>query len=345
MNAKDLLNMDLQTAIQLLLRGWRWWIDELSGMLPLEWRERLSRKSHVVAEIEGDTLVYRKEESGTPLAERPRGPVKFLMPANRVLLRRLDLPLLPMSDVRRMVALDIDRLTPFQADQVYFDAEVTARDPESGRQQVTLGFLPRDTANKFLDYARQNNLQPAAIGVAPRDGVVHDFDFLSAMRDAHGGDAAQRRSLYWWAAAGVLLVLNLALLTWRDTNRLDELRQAVEAQQAPVSVALRTREKVDRETARRADLLAKKQRSSPLPVLEAVTKAMPQDAWVKRFEWNGRAVHVIGYRKTSSDILARLEASPVLRNARSLITEVRNSDAAASQQFDMSAERQTGGGR
>jgi Tfp pilus assembly protein PilN len=79
-------------------------------------------------------------------------------------------------------------------------------------------------------------------------------------------------------------------------------------------------------------------------VLDAVTKAVPQDAWVNRFEWNGRTVHIRGQRKTSNDILARLEASPVLRNARSLAAEVRN-DPNANQQFDMQADRQFGGRR
>jgi hypothetical protein len=55
-------------------------------------------------------------------------------------------------------------------------------------------------------------------------------------------------------------------------------------------------------------------------------------------------VHIKGIRKTSPDLLARLEASPVLRNARSLVTEVRN-DPTANQQFDMQADRQFGGPR
>jgi Tfp pilus assembly protein PilN len=164
------------------------------------------------------------------------------------------------------------------------------------------------------------------------------------MREAQGGDAAQRRSLYWWGGAAALLILNLALLTYRDSSSLDDLRQTVEAQQAPVTVALRTRDKVDHEIARRADLLDRKQKTSPLPVLDAVTKAVPQDAWVSRFEWNGRTVHIRGQRKTSNDILARLEASPVLRNARSLVSETHN-DPAAIPQFDMQADRQFGGAR
>lgn len=346
MNAKDLMNMDMATAIRWLLHGWRWWIDELMTMLPPQWRERLTHRGHVVAEInKSGSLTYRNGENSEPLATKPRGPIKFLMPAGQVLMRELELPLLPMSDVKRMIALDIDRLTPFRQDQVYFDAEILTRDQESGRQQVALGVLPRATAAKFLDYVRDHNLQPAAIGVASIAGVASpNFDFLSAMRDAEGGDVAQRRSLYWWGGAAVLLVLNIALLTYRDSSNLDELRQTVEAQQAPVTVALRTRDKVDHETARRAELLDRKQKSSPLPVLDAVTKAVPQDAWVSRFEWNGRMVHIRGQKKTSNDILARLEASPVLHNARSLATEVRN-DPNANQQFDMQADRQFGSAR
>jgi general secretion pathway protein L len=346
MNAKDLLNMDMESASRLLLQFWRWWTDELMSMLPPEWRERLTKRSHIVAEVRGNDLIYRNEENGSLLAAKPRGPIKFLIPSDQVLLRQIDLPLLPLSDVKRMVALDIDRLTPFQVDQVYFDADVVSRDQESGRQQVAVGVLPRTTAEQVLGFVRERDLVPAAIGVAARNGTAApNFDFLSAMRDAQGGDAAQRRSLYWWGAAAALLVINIGFLTYRDSSRLDELRQTVESQQAPVNIALRTRDKVEHEAARRTLLLQSKQRTSPLPVLNAVTQVLPQDAWVSRFEWNGRTVHIRGQRKTSNDILARLEASPVLRNARSLSSETRNNEGAVVQQFDMQADRQFGGSR
>jgi len=346
MNAKELLNMDMEQAVQLLLRAWRWWIDELMAMLPPEWRERVTRRSQNIAELRGNALVYRDEQNGQVLQARPRGAIKALMPADQVLIREMELPLLPMSDVKRMLALDIDRLTPFQPEQVFFDAAVVARDQEAGRQRITLGVALRASVESFLENLRAHSLEPAAIGVASRRGFSgQDFDFLAAMHEANGGDAAQRRSLYWWIGAAALLVVNLALLTYRDSNSLDQLRQTVETQQGPVGVALRTRERVDREAARRAALLQSKSQSAPLPVLDAVTQAMPQDAWVRRFEWNGRSVHVTGSRKTSTDIIARLEASPVLRNAHSLTTTTRNDPAAITQQFDLTADRETGAQR
>ncbi len=347
MNFKDILNLDMASAAQLLLQFWRWWTDELLGMLPPEWRERLTRRSHVVAQVRSGAIVYSNAESGAVLPVKPRGPIKFLIPSNQVLVRELDLPLLPLSDVKRMMALDIDRLTPFQADQVYFDADVVSRDPENGRQQVALGVLKRTTADQVFGFMRENGLVPAAVGVTTLNGTpAPDFDFLSAMRDAQGGDAAHRRSLYWWIAAAVLLIANIGFLAYRDSSNLDELRSTVEAQQVRVNVALRTRDKVSREAARRAALLQSKEHMSPLPVLDAVTKAIPQDAWVSRFEWNGRTVHVRGQRKTSNDILARLEASPVLRNARSLSGETHASgDPGTVQPFDMSADREFGGSK
>jgi len=346
MNFKDIANMDMETALQWLLLGWRWWINELTAMLPPQWRALLARRSRVVAEFDGGAIVYRKEGSSEILPAKPRGRIRFLMPPGQVLTRQMDLPLLPMSDIKRMLALDIDRLTPFHADQVFFDAEIITRDQDSGRQQVALGVLPRSVVAQTMADVREHNLQPASLGMAVREGSIGSgFDFLAAMRETQGGDAAQRRSLYWWGAAAGLVALNLLLFGYRDSNNLDQLRQTVEAQQAPVAVAVRTRDKVDREAARRAALLESQARTSPLPVLDAVTRAMPPDAWVKRFEWNGRTVHVTGTRKTSPDIIARLEASPVLRNARSLSNDTHTADAAASQQFDLTADRERGSAR
>jgi general secretion pathway protein L len=340
MNAKELLNMDMETATRWLLHFWRWWTGELASMLPAGWRERLIRRSRITAEMKGGTLLYRNAETGQVIGAKPRGRVTFLMPSGQVLIREMELPLLPMSDVKRMLALDIDRLTPFQPEQVYFDADIVSRDQEAGRQQVALGVMRRDTATAILTDVQAHDLVPAAVGVKARDGgTAPSFDFLAAMRDAEGGGAAQKRSLYWWAGAAALLVFNFAILTWRDTSNLGQLREAVQSQAGPMKVALRIRERVDGEAARRAELLDAKEKLSPLPVLDAVTAAMPMDAWVRHFEWNGKTVHIIGARKTSQDILARIEASPYLRNAKSLSTDNRT-DAQGYQPFEMTAERE-----
>ena len=343
MNFKDILNTDHEAIVQWLLHAFRWWVDELIGMVPPHWRDRLLKRTSVVAEFHDSGIVYRDESSAEPLPAKPRGSVKVVMPAGKVLTRQIDLPILPMSDIKRMVALDLDRLTPFRADQVLFDTEVIARDEETGRQQILLGVLPRSAAAMVMERAHANDIEPAAIGVS-RFGHPSSLNFLPPLREAEGGTAARQRATYWWAAAAILMGFNLFLLSYRDASALDQLREAVESQQAPVSVAMRLRDKVEREAARRAALLKQQRQNSPLQVLDAVTQAMPNGAWVERLEWNGRTVHIRGFRKDTPNLLAKLEASPLLHNARSLTSDPRAA-LAASGSFDLAADRRMERGR
>lgn len=339
MNFKDLLSTDHEAIIQWLMQAFRWWVDELSTMVPPEWRDRFLKRNSILAEFGDREIVYRKGDTGELLAERPRGSVKVVLPEHAVLTRQLELPALPMSDLKRMLALDLDRLTPFKADQVLFDAEIVGRDEEKGRQEILLGVLPRNSAEGILERARANALEPASISVSPGKGLSPKLDFLPAIREAAGGTAARRRAAYLWVAAGVLLVFNLFMLSYRDANATDQLREAVESQQSPVTVAMRLRDKVQKEAAQRATLLKQKKQNSPLPILEAVTNALPNGVWVSRFEWNGKTVHIRGVQKDTPDLLAKLEASPLLRNARSLTTDPHAAEA-SSGAFDLALDRQ-----
>ncbi len=339
MNFKDLLNTDHEAIIQWLLHAFRWWVDELLGMVPTEWRDRFLKRSATIAEVTEAGVVYRDEQSGEVLQEKPRRSVKVAMPAGQVLLRQIDLPILPASDLKRMVALDLDRLTPFKADQVLFDSEIVSRDEERGRQQVTIGVIPRQAAIRTLELSRANNIEPAAIGVSAGPGTPSALDFLPALRDIEGGSAARRRATYIWIAAGVLLAFNLFMLTWRDASATNQLREAVESQQSPVTVAMRLRDQVQKEASRRATLLRLQKQNAPLPVLEAVSQALPEGAWAEHYEWNGRTVQVRGFRKDTPDLLAKIEASPLLRNARSLSSDPRAA-MATSGSFELAADRE-----
>jgi len=269
--------------------------------------------------------------------DKPRGAVKLLLPPTAVLTRQIELPILPASDVKRMVALDLDRLTPFRADQALFDTEIVGRDEARGKQTILIGVMTKAAIARALDHARAHHLEPAAIGLAAAG--AGSFDFLSALREAEGGSALRRRTSYWWVAAAVLLGFNLFMLSYRDAAATNQLRESVESQQAPVSVAMRLRDKVQKEAVRRAILLKQKKQNSPLPILEAVTETLPNDAWVERFEWNGKTVHIRGQRKDTSNLLAKLEASPVLRNAHSLASDARTAPASAGS-FDLAADRE-----
>ncbi len=342
MNIKDILNADVETVGWWIRQGFVWWIDELVSVLPETWRARFSRGTGTIVEF-NDDLTLREDGTALPDAPRAKRNVTIALPLSKVLTRTLEYPLLPLADIRRMVALDIDRLTPFREEAVFYDLEVIQRDQQNERQKILLGVLPRATVTQALSRAEANDLVPSAIGAMGNAGSNIHFDFLPAARNAQG--AGRMKMSYWWAAVGVLAVANIGLLVFRDSSDLEALRQNVESQRATVAVALRLRGKVAAESERRAELLAEKKHNDPLFVLNAVSKALPTNAWAQRFEWNGQTVHIAGYRNGTADLLTPLETSNALHNAHEIGSSMQAPKDKTTKPFDIAADVKPGAAR
>jgi general secretion pathway protein L len=349
MNIKDLLNADLQTVSQWIRQGLTWWADELVALVPIQWRKRFAARPNVVVEF-GEQEISARGAGGRAvdleaLTSRERDNATVVLPLRNVLTRVLDYPLLPLADARRMIALDIDRLTPFRADAVFFDVELVRRETDKARQQLLLGVVPRDVLSDIMTRARALGLHPLAIGASGGAGSNIHFDFLPALRGAGRASGARGRVPYWWVAVGVLMAVNVALLSYRDSSDIDTLQQNVDSQQGPVQVALRLRAKIGAEADRRTALIQRQANSAPLRIIAAVTKALPQNVWTQRFEWNGQSVHLAGYSNGPADLLRALEKSPLLHNARTMSGAVQRPRANGTQPFEVVADARKGAAR
>ena len=127
MSLKDILNTDM-TSLGAWARGRvSWWVEELAGMVPANWRPRSARPS-LVAQPNPDGS-FRLHKDGVPIAAAPgESRVDLVLPQGAVLAREIDLPLLSPKDTQHLVALDIERLSPMRAEAIFFDTEVIARD-------------------------------------------------------------------------------------------------------------------------------------------------------------------------------------------------------------------------
>ena len=323
MTLQELLNSDMRSIGGLLRQGLAWWIDELSSLLPSAWREGLSSRPKLLARIVAPRgWCFWKD--GRPVdadvvSRRARGRVGLILPADAALVRELRFPRLPLADVRRMVALDIDRLSPLRPDLIHFDVAVVDRDAGAGTQSIVLGVLPRTAAARWLEAAGGEGLVPVALGVALDDGSpAHRFDFLPAVRAAAGEPVGGPARRYWWAAALALLVVNVAVLVVRDMADVSRLRRTVASQHATVGAALQLRHRVEAEDSRRRELVARGVRSDPLHMLNALTLAIPATAWVQHLEWNGQGLRIVGFKAADVDMPAAIRGSPAFTNPRAL---------------------------
>jgi len=340
---QELLNsdMDLATLAAVARQGFAWWIEELASMLPAGLRARLSSQPRVLAEPL-DTGGWRVWRDGNLVEMGPTPTVKetvgILLPTSQVLVREVPAPRMPSADVRRMLSLDIDRLSPLAPELIHFDMEVIDRDSGEGKQTVSVGIVPRTTALALVERARAQGLKPATLGVKTGgEPIAQRFDFLPAVLEAAGEKQKTGLGVYLWGAVAALFVINLAVLVGRDMADVASLRHLAEAQRPAVSAALRLRGRVEAEEARRGDLVNRGQKNEPLRMLSILTQAIPSGAWVQHLEWNGQALHIVGFAAADVDMAAAIRGTGAFANPRSLTVE-QTTGAASVRPFDITAD-------
>ncbi len=111
-----------------LSRGFSWWTGELTSLLPARLASGERRaKADLVAVVNGGTLVTTipplKDASGgeadilDKISQRARqGPfrVKVRVPLAECLVRPMTLPKAAVKDIDRIMALELERVTPFR---------------------------------------------------------------------------------------------------------------------------------------------------------------------------------------------------------------------------------------
>jgi general secretion pathway protein L len=333
----ELLSADVNTIWPWARSGIAWWLGELAAMLPAPARAAFEMRPSLTAEplAEGG---YRLTRHGRTVMQspgatgRPR-PVTLRLPRDAALIRQAPAPPVADRDLRRMLQLDIDRLTPFRAEQVFVDVIPG----EAGSRTALVAAIPRERAIEALQQAVASGLDPRALGVDGATPAELALDFLPRMREAKAAPSRGVSPALVWSVVAALVLANLAVAIGRDMLRLHDLRQQIEAQQPQVADAQALRRKVLSETRRRSDILRRRATGDPLRVVDALTAALPPGVWVDRLAWDGKSVRIGGYRQEQIDVAAALRGAPQVSNLRNSGTEILTRQAAGLP-FDLTAD-------
>ncbi len=335
MAVADFLNADMATVGAHLRAGAAWWVDELAAMIPRALRSGDAR-ARTVALLSGPEPIFLRD--GRRLASPPAGgKVVIALPRVAALVREVVLPRLPRADTRRLLALDLDRLTPLDPASAVFDFQTATGDAPTGRQSVRLAVVTRTTANAALARAADLGLSPLALAIDEGAGAVC-FDFLPALADAGARRPPWTDPRNWWLAAALLLLANIGFAVWRDAADIARLTQTVDTQSDAVQLAQRARARVRAEDARRAALVTRRAVHDPLVPLAVATTALPRPAWVQRLTWDGHALRLTGFTTEAIDPIAALRRSGAFASVRPSTSDLAPA-LARYQPFDLTAER------
>ncbi len=313
-----------------------WWFGQLADLLP----QQLRRSAFTAADalvitpigplghgVEAVTAGLRRNGKETTLgqfglaavglAELPRiaGRTTVLRLGEAdVLGKTVTLPLAAERELDQVLAFEMDRETPFKAEDLYWNHRVTATDRQNGRLSVRLSLVPKVNLDSLLSALGQIGIRPRRVEIA--DGPDEGF-FLPC---------------------AVLALTAVATPFVRQELTLTSLKTEVAAGKAFAAEADSLRQEIDRLSGSAGFIESERDKAArPLSVLAAATRVLPDDTYLTEMELRQRKATLSGRSAGAARLIAALAADGEFRNA-AFSAPVTRLEALRAELFTINAE-------
>ena len=321
-----------------------WWLRQMRGLLPERWRQRAGGPANAVVlawrEPAGIELLLRRDhketslgrfgldEAGfrkarTMLGNRRRPAIVLRLPPGMLLEREVSLPLAAEQGLDRVVGYEMDRFTPFTADEVFYSYSLLRRDLARSRIVISIMLVPRARLASVLETMGQLQLAPTVLEAAGSSGELERIPLAAA------GTGTLRWRGRGLVAAGVtcavLAVAVVALPFWLQA----QARAAVEARIAALKPRFEQAEAVRKKLAAFAEsgdvFSAEHARvGDALNAIATLTELLPDDTYLISLVMQKRQVSLQGQSAAAAKLLTTLSADPTIRNVAFTAPVTRN---------------------
>ena len=366
-NATDATSFD--SATRELRHFYNWWSGELAAFVPLRLRPaaRFLSDAAFVA-IEGKRVQVNCWREGRierlddldlgplPQAEQPlalrawlsralapgAAPALLLQPGD-ALSHQIEMPRAAEESLRQAIAFELNRYTPFKANEVYFDCRVLKR--MSGERGLTVQFAvaPKTRVDASLSLLAQAGVRPAAVVLA--DDLSTERMPLNLLPPEQRVNTAPRISAantLLAALALILLGVALALPVWQKQQAIAAINPLVQDAKRQAEGADRLKSELDT-LVQTYDFLLQRKHSYPAAtaVIDELTRVLPDGTWLQQLNLRshpkGWEIQLQGETTISSRLASVIEDSPLFRDA-GFKSPLIKGQAPASERFHLGAE-------
>ncbi|MBL7000616.1 MAG: PilN domain-containing protein [Gammaproteobacteria bacterium] len=342
---------------------WHWWIEELAGILPQSIRavtrpdlERLLLQPNGVELIASRGTHESVEEIGRyPLTEAALPPalakeveqlagrsreVILCLPADKILLKTLTLPLVTETNLREVLGFEMDRQTPFSLDQVYYDHLVSKRDSKANTITLKLLVTPRIYLDELLAKLSDIGFQPHQVSIQLNNSSnqIQNINLLPQQARQNTRGSSHQLNLVLALVAVLLLAGTIALPLINKKQVINTLQTRVELATSKEKIVQRLREQVE-QLSTGSDFLVKKKLLTPmaLEIIDELTRILPDDSWIYNLTIKDKEIQIQGFSTAAASLIPLIESSERLQNPR-FRSSVTTSQGSDSEKFHLSAE-------
>lgn len=305
-----------------------WWAAQMRSLLPGRFVKADQPQDAVIVAIDalGDgaelddvtatgTILIRRAghetalqalnlERRQPLIVDTKLATGLRMPRDTVLHREIVLPLAAERDLRAVIGFEMDRVTPFAAEEVFWGISGLARDRARGKLSLHLAIVPRSPVERLLTALGHLKLAPAFIEC--ETGRIE----LAASHRVPGG----RRQAALCGLCGALALACIVVPFIRQQIALDGTAQTITRLTPAGHEALRLRQQLAIAASGQQVLAEARQAGDTLQVLAALTSALPDGTWLSDLTLKAGELTMDGQSSDAARLITLLSAAPGFHN-------------------------------
>jgi general secretion pathway protein L len=320
-----------------------WWVEQVRSLIPGATALAGRQCDALIVALDGispnltGTLLLRQSGVETPLGpldldvKQPDAaadlPVALRLPPGTVLQRDVVLPLAAAQELQTVLGFEMDRLTPFAAEEVYWGVAGLHRDHAREKLNLRLLLVLRAQVDGFVQALARLKLTPAFIEV--QGGRIE-------LAKARPGT---KQYMQWglYALCGALACACLSVPFMRQQAALDAAASMISANAPAAHTAQALRQQLATAAQGRAAIAQARRAGDALQVLAALTDALPDGTWLSDLTLKSGDLTFDGQSSNAAQLIGLLSAVPGLRNPNFTAPVTRTTDGKADQ-FSLHAE-------
>lgn len=342
----------------LALNFWLWWRGELTLLFSLAWEswqssplrviyvdqkgwtvfDHLKVKRQKTAYIPNEDLEGEIEIFAKPFKGRQCSATTIQLSRHLGLRRTIDLPVAAKADLPQLLYYEVDRLTPFCADDVYLTYRVIETNETRQQIRVDVAAVPKATINRAFSIAERHCLPIKRIEL---EGA-QELDF------SHYVQASADRSLLFGGLSSIVVFVCLASFAMAFYKILDQqgeierLDSEILLVRSDVDTYSKKRQQYEHLAATAEFVESSKAGKLPMvEILAELTQLIPDQAYLVQLIIHHDTIQLYGFADKTSSLITVLEQSPIFTAPR-FDSPVTMDSNAGRERFHLSVQTATG---
>ena len=339
----------------------QWWGGELRELLPAQFRARLqyARRRLLMQASDGEVALsiedgeaiqsldsFITEQDPQLQQQRVRELLQqheltemsrdLLLSEADVLRTEVVMPLAAEGNLGQALAYEMDRHTPFQAEEVYFCWGILSRDREASQLHFELFVTPREPVDAQIETLKRLGLKPTGIDVQGADGLWGINLLPQALRHRIVNQQVRLN----WAIAAVMVVLMVFVMAqslWLREHQIETITEAIDAVRAEALAVQQIRKQIDDASEAAGFMQSHKiVNGYKIEVLAELTRVLPEDTFLDRLSMHAETTQMQGKSDNAQGLIELINDSPFFENA-SFRGPTRLDNRSRKEIFDLSA--------